>query len=295
MHTKSLGLGVAVALLAVVVVVGMSGAADGRPLSGAELYRQLADAARAGDAQAAEYKGLLDEHLRRGGLRATGLSLPAEATSTAQLGEVHLIVRNSAPWGITIANATVIDTPDAIAQYREQRHAAVAALAATDGGREIAVVASPARSIGLQEFAGMLVCPCSAEQIVVDIYDGAGGWLMGAVRDISGLDLQADISAIEAAVLEQAAVSVDHFPGVEAAELSTKLRSVRLSLKAENALEVSRHPDILIVDPLTDIADTYAGQAALISVESPPDAWEAYARLVLDKPVDANFVGPVGE
>lgn len=295
MHTKSIGLGVVVALLGVLVIVGASGANDGRPLSGAELYRQLTEAARGGDERAAEYKRLLDEHLSRGGLRVADLTLPAEATSGQAQGHLQLGVRNSAPWGITISNRTPIDTPEALAQYREARHAALTALAATDAARDIVVVASPARSISIPEFVTALSCPCTAEQLIVDVYDGDGGWLMSSGRDLTGQGIPADPSAIEAAVLEQASFSADQFPGVDPAALFARVRSVRLTLSAEKALAISGHPDLLVMDPLTDIADAYAHQAALVTIHNPPDAWEAHARLVLGEPIDRNFVQPAGE
>lgn len=229
--------------------------------------------------------------MARGGLRIEDLKLPAEASIAVAHGDLQLRVRDSAPWGITISNRTVLDTPQALAHYRESRHAALAALGAADPGGDVNVVVSPSRSISVADFVAALTCPCAGEQLIVDVFAADGGWLMTSGRDLSGADIS-DTSAVEAAVLEQARASTDQFPTVDPSGLSARVRSLRLTLAADNALALAAHPDVLVVDPLTDIADLYAGEAAIVTVHNPPDAWEAYARLVLGAAIDSNLVQP---
>lgn len=286
--------GVLVAAVAVLVMVRSTGATDGRPLSGAELYARLTQQAAAGDVQAAEYKQQLDEYLASSAMRTAELNLPAGDERLTSHGDVDLRVNDSAPWGISISNDTPIDSPEAIANYRDSRHEALAALSADDAGRQVDVVVAPAEPLTLPELAAILPCPCAAEYVIADIYTADGGWLMNSRRNMSDADLEAAPEKAEREILDQASFSLDQFSKVEPRDIRAEVRSIRLSLSASDAVTLSLHPSVLIVDPLTDLADEYAGDAAVVSVENAPDLWEAYARLVLGKAIDRNTVQPDG-
>ena len=286
--------GVLVAAVAILVIARSTGAADGRPLSGADLYARLALDAAAGDAEAVQYQQQLDDYLAANALRASDLSLPAANVHMTSRGVVDLRITDSAPWGISISNDTLVDSPEAIASYRDGRHEALAALSVADADRQIRVVVAPAKPLTLPEVADILPPSSAVEFVIADIYTGDGGWLMSSGRSLFDADLAAAPDKAEREILDQASVSLHQFSKVDPSQNRAQVRSLRLSVSAADAVALSLHPNVLIVDPLTDIAGEFAGDAAVVEINNAPDLWEAYARLVLKEAIDHNLIQPDG-
>ena len=292
MRSKPLFIGLALGLVGAIAVSTMTGAKDQSPSTGAELYERLTAAAAAGDQSAADYKRALDEHLTARGLGVRDLPLPAAAGAReVSAGPLRLAIEDNAPWGISVANRTELSDAAAVDSYRAARSEALRKLAAKDPSRELEVVIAPAAAVAPSGLAGLIACPCQTGEIIVDVVSDEG-WLMTSARQFGRRDLAAEAAAFDAELLEQAAASLDQFSRVNARDLRLEVRSVRLFMPAAAAEAASRLPEVLLVDPLTDLADAHHGRAAVISVSNPPDVREAHARLVLGSPLDASFVQP---
>jgi hypothetical protein len=286
-------LGILVGLLVGGISTSEIGAASGLPRSGSEIYQRIQLAAANGDKRAEAGLAALDRFMAARGLDPDDLGVPALdlPSHETQMGLVTVRVEDGSPWHISVHNATRIQSGDQLLAYVSARHAALDGLAAADASREIDVVISPARRISFAEFVGVLTCPCTGVSLSVDVY-GPDGWLMQAGHNIAGRDIVADADAIESEIRQEVALTLDLYPGVKSSDLEFAVRRVSVKMPANAAVLSARHDDVLAIDPLTDLADAYAGRSAVLEVEGAPDVREVYARLVLHKPVDANPIWP---
>jgi hypothetical protein len=292
MRRRPLVSGLLAGLLAAAAFSAFAGARNGTPQTGAELYERLTEAAAAGDRSASDYKQALDKYLEATGQGVSSLGLPgASAARRVAAGLVSLQIEDSAPWGIRVDNRTSLDTAAAVEAYRAVRTAALLGLSRKDAGRQIEVVISPSASLSPNEFASVLSCPCQTGELIVDVFT-EDGWLMSSGRGFSGRELASSASDFEVEFLDQVSASLDLYPGVQRDDLRLEVRSVRLVMSAESARVTAAKPEVLLVDPLTDLSDSYAGRAAIVTVGNPPDVREAHARLVVGDPIDARFVEP---
>ncbi|HYN50720.1 MAG TPA: hypothetical protein VES62_07325 [Thermoleophilaceae bacterium] len=280
-------LGATVGLVLAALLATASGAADGRPRSGDELYAMVVDAAQRGDQRAAQELAALDAYMAQRGLRPADLGVPTLDPARAETyqGLVRLAVEDAAPWRMTILNSTSFANADDVAAYIAIRSATLEAFASNESQRQVEAVISPSGPTSTAAFLDVLSCPCEGVSLIVDVF-GPEGWMMAAGRELVGRDVRLAASLIETEILDQAAFSLDNFPGVTRADLRAEVRMVRVKMTAQSAYATSVRDEVLLVDLLTDIADAYAGRAAVVEVVGAPDLREAYQRLVLGDPAD---------
>lgn len=290
---RSLLSGLAIGMGLAVWLATMTGAANDGPRSGSDLYSRLQAAAGEGDPRAVAELVAVDSFMAQRNLSPADLGVPAlEVERTAaQSGLVRLSLKDQAPWRITVYNETAFTDAASISAYAAARHAALGLLADADPNRIIDAILSPNTEVSVTAFAQSLSCPCESVHLTVDVY-GPGGWMMAAGREIIGRDFAAQSRAIESEILDQAAFSLDQFPGVRRADLRANVRAVQLRMTADAALASSRSESVLVVDPLSDIADAYAGRAAVVEVANAPELWQEFARIVLNRPLGVNGVAP---
>lgn len=282
-----------VGLVLAVAVASVFGGSNGVPQTSSSLYDRVAAAAAEGDPRAQEQLAAINTFMQVKGLSVTDLAVPEGGRSEVawQDSLVQLSMEDFGPWRIEIDNETHLTNAADLSAYRAVRHASLDAMAAHDGGRLISVAVSPsgARSIG--ELAGALPPDAIGQRLIVDVYAPAG-WIMTVGYDIADRNFVADADAIAAAVLDQAANSLDQFRGITRSDLSVGVRIVYLQMSATSAQEASQQPIIYAIDPLTDIADAFRGRAAIVVVSNAPELRVAHASLVLGDPVDADPVWP---
>jgi hypothetical protein len=270
------------------------GAADGRPSTGGELYARLVDAAQRGDTRATQELAAVNAYLTSRGLTADDLGVPPAEPPVAetQVGGSRLAVEDASPWRVTINNRTTFDSSRDVAEYVANRLSVLRDFGERTPDRQVEVVVHPAGRASVSGFLSALVCPCTGVSLIVDVYSPAG-WIFASGRDVSGVDLKREAREIEVAVLDQAAQSLDIFPGVSRAQLRAEVRMVRLKTTADSAVTTAGSADVLLVDLVTDIWDAHAGRAAVVEVQGMPDVTEAYRRFVLGDPIGANQIEPV--
>lgn len=293
MFRKALVSGATVGVVFAVALATVSGGSSGAPGTTGSLYDRVAAAAAKGDPRAQEQLVAIDAFMQLNGLRVTDLTEPEGKRSQVPWEDslVQLSLEDFGPWRIDIDNETQFSKAADVSAYRAIRHATLDAMAAHDPGRQIAVAVSPNGARSITEIANALHGKAIGRQLIVDVY-APGGWLMTVGYDLSGRDFVAEADAISAAVLDQAATSLDQFAGITRADLSAAVRIVYLEMSATSAQEASQEPTIYAVDPLTDIADAFRGRAAIVVVGNAPELRVAHARLVLTDPVDAHPVWP---
>lgn len=244
--------------------------------SSQSLYESLSADASRGDLEAARAKEAVDRYLIREGISIRDMPVPDSVKRTMiERGLLDLEVRDAAPWTISVRNRTTIDTLEALVAYRAGRHDALNGLAAS-GDRLIEVVVTPARLLSLPEF-GAHVIGGKPGQVITDAFIG-DQWVMSSGMRVTD---PRDWDKIETEMRTQMEGSLDQYPGVHAADLGITVRSARLEIPADRALTLLGDPAILLIDPLTDIADDYADKAALVSVGDPPDVFGLYATSAL--------------
>jgi hypothetical protein len=235
----------------------------------------------------------MDSFLADRGLTPADLPLPNRDGTPleTQSGATRLSVDDASPWYITIHNRTSFATQADLAGYITSRSIALADLAQSDPRARVQAVVHPRDRTSVTGFLSAIACPCDGVNLIVDVY-GPDGWMMSAGSDLSGLRVRESATAIESMILDQAAFSLDMFPGVVRADLRAELRMVRLSMTARSAAATSSLPDVLLVDLVTDIERAFVGRAAVVVVAGMPDVAEAYRRIVLADPIGADPVEP---
>lgn len=285
---KAVFIGMVAALLVGTAAVGAS-----RPSAGEEFYSRIAAAAAEGDARAIEAKAAVDAFMSRNGMTPSAMGEPRQSVvGNSDLG-IPVRLDGILPWSVRIVNDAVLDSRASIDGYRALRHDALAALARSPQ-REIRAVVSPNRFMSLQEFGASLPCACRGYVIVVDVF-GANGWLMSSGGNFGGIELPVSMDALEQDLLDQARQSLDQFAAKDTADLRLTVRQVEVSLTAMEAKSISTEPGILLVDPLTDLADRYGSMAAVVEVSGSPSAFAAYAEYVLGSPLVPGAARPQKE
>lgn len=244
------------------------------------LYESLSADAIRGDPEAARAKDAVDKYIAEKGMSIGDMPVPDSVKRTLiERGVLDLEVRDAAPWTISVRNRTGIDTVEALVAYRTARHEALRRLAGS-GDRLIEVVVTPARLISFPEF-GALAMGGDPSQVAADAFIRDQWVMSGGLRVMNSRGWE----RIETDMRVQMGGSLDQYPGAQAADLRITVRSARLEIPADQALKLLGDPTILLVDPLTDIADDYAGRAALVSVGDPPDVFRLQAMSVLGIPL----------
>lgn len=279
--------------MAATLLIGAAAAGASRPTPGDEFYSRIAAAAAQGDAKAVKVKAAVDAFMSRNNMTPSVMGEPRQSvTGNSDLG-LPVRIDGIPPWSVRIINDTVLDSKPAIDGYRALRHNALEALARSPG-REIRAVISPNRFTALQDFGTLLGCACRGYEIVVDVF-GANGWLMSAGGNFGGINLPASMLDLERELLDQARMSLDQFAANDTADLRLTVRQIEVSLTASEAQSISTKPGILLVDPLTDLADRYGSMAAVVEVSGSPSAFAAYAEYVLGSPLVPGAARPQKE
>lgn len=278
--TRRIGIGLVLYALGTSVV-----SAAPPPPRGQAVYDAISQAAARGNHRAQELKTAVDAYLGRHNLTAAQLGAPPPKSARSEnLGAVRLRIEGSAPWAVRITNDTDLETVAALNSYRQERHGSLAALAAANPTRTIRVVVAPNALYGLSAFVGGLACDCRGASIVVDVFSSSG-WLMSSGRQLSGEHVRKSARTLEADLLAQAAASLDQFAAADRQGVRLTVRRIEVDLPASQALVLAQRSDVLLVDPLTDLADAYQDAAALVTVGPGPDAFFAHARLNLGNPL----------
>ncbi|HSW43094.1 MAG TPA: hypothetical protein VLM76_11350 [Patescibacteria group bacterium] len=249
------------------------------------MYSILEVAAQHGDEDARRLKASVDDYVRKRGIEVKDLDVPkATATAFVGAGVNRIRVDDGGPWTIRVAADPDLDGEDSVAAYAALRHASLRSLAA-EPMRNIRVAISPRRFMSLAEFRGSLCSgACRIDYVVVDVF-GPAGWVMASGRSIDRGQAAVAGQALEETLREQASASLDQFSGLDPRGLRFSVRQVIASMTAEQAVAASQHPDALVIDPLTDLEDSYRGRAAFVEVVGAPDLFAVYADLVLGQPL----------
>lgn len=274
-------LGLALAVVATGLLSARSPAVSPR-----DVYLRLREDAQKGDRSAREMLAAVDAYLSGNHLIVEDLGPPHDpATETRSIGPIQLRIESSAPWAISIRNFTSFNSETDLTAYLALREGALRLLASKTPERQLRLVVTPDRLIGVDDFLKALDCHCEATEIAVDVFVGntwafsSGRWLEGPV----------DAAAASQLLMEQAADAATlNLRGVAASDLRIFVRRISLTAPAADALVMSERPDVLLVDPLDDLADLYAGRAAFIGVQGAPEVFYGYARWRLGVTLDAT-------
>ena len=90
-------------------------------------------------------------------------------------------------------------------------------------------------------------------------------------------------------MLDQVSASLDQYTDLDPATLTLAVRQAVVTMPAEAALKASKAPDVLAVDPLSDLEDGYSGTAARVVAKAGPDLYAAYTTLVLGETITPAY------
>lgn len=262
-------------------------------MSGEELYERLLVDARTGNARAIEQLDAVNAFMDVRGIRPDELVLPTGRRSTvaAAHDEIQLSMEDNGPFRIDVYNDTRFEDVYQLAAYKAVRHAALDALARRTPDRAILVAVTPDGGRSVAELATKLPDRATGVRLIADIYSPAG-WIMSSGYGIDGRMVNGEAPEIEIEVLDWAATAIDGYDDVTRGNIRAEVRVLYARMNAADAAELSELAGVYAVDALTDIADAFAGQAAIVDVVNAPDLREAHSRLVLGRPVDADIVSP---
>lgn len=116
----------------------------------------------------------------------------------------------------------------------------------------------------------------SAQQLVVDVYHD-GVWLTraGLGSDVYPME----VAGPEAVIAELEAIvrgGADALPVAQDAALEFRLHMARISGTAGAIRAINDRPDVLFVDPITDLLDTAAGRASRVEMGRVPNILMAW-------------------
>lgn len=254
---------------------------------GPEIYEKMKEEASHGNKEAADAVAALESYAKGRGLSIADLPVPDSVKSTlVKHGAIDLEVRDGAPWFIHLKNNTRVENVPMLTAYKTARHDVMHDLAKTPG-RQVEVVVTPAKFLTVAEFSKTVVK--QPKQIVVDVFTGSH-FIM-----TSGLEVTSfrGWSQLEDDLRAQVNGSLDQFQGVKVGDLRLTVRSARMVMPAGMADSLISDPSVLLVDPLTDLADEYAGKAAVITVGNPPDVFTVHARDDLGVDIYSGQLNPV--
>lgn len=239
-----------------------------------EALDALRQRAVSGDEHAAELLADLDTYLAARGLSVAELR-SRNVSSRLDLAGAKLTVEGVEPLYVTVHNDPNLKTKGALAEYMAARRVAAGKLV-TRGGEMAAVVwgntDTPLATI-LDAFSARRI---SAQQVVVDVYH-EGVWLTraGLGTDVYPMEVEGT-EAVLAEIQALVRSGADALPVPEGAELELRLHMARVSGTAGAIGKISDMPDVLFVDPISDLLDTATGRASRVEMGRVPNILMAW-------------------
>jgi hypothetical protein len=251
-----------------------------------DIYLALRADAEAGDKRSQAMLAAVDAYLGDKGISVDALTLPAQGkTEVRSVGPVRLTVVSFAPWSISIRNYTDFSAPSDLAAYIALRTATVDSLGKAKANRQIRASVTPNALVNVDEFVKSLECDCDLREIVTDVFIG-DLWAFSSVYPLEGKVEGSELA--ERLHADAVKVAGLHMPFVKG-DLRLTVHQLTLSTSAGEAQRLSRLPNVLLVDPVDDLADLYAGQAAFVDVTGMPDAFYSHAKWALGVSLDATM------
>ena len=288
---RLVGLGAATVVAVALIHPGPYSTRAQAPAEGVAILQRLRAAADAGDDRA---RAALRDF--EGFAASRGLTLDTAAEGATHIRELLSVpglevgAQGITPFFLRVdAHRSFSDRTD-IRGYIAQRMLALTTLAAQDPGRSVLVQVSFERRPNLNDLLPLLARHSGeVEEIHVDaVADGTRLLTYGsrdeAARQMASrnpLDVTAEVRAnLSGAGLEECGAS----PGT----VDLVVKFLRVRLPAGESVQLASEPEILSVDPLTDVTDQFTGRAVRVNVGAWPsltEAWEAVeGRQVAERP-----------
>lgn len=254
-------------------------------------YGAVSEMAARGDERAIRLKSDLDQYLESHSMSVDDLGALRATRTDEQVGITRFRLKGTPPWEVSVFNDTIIDTLEDYEGYAALRSASLYALANRTPSRDIDFVVTMNRLVPLSDVPKVLACDCRITEVAADVFVG-NVWVMSAGSAYP----QSPLSDFQSVVVDDLAANVngtlDMFSDLQADDLTMFVHWIRVRSTAASAAEVSQRPDILLVDPTSDIADFFATRAASVSVVTAPDVFNWYARDVLKLELKPTTIVP---
>lgn len=241
-----------------------------------EALEALRQRALDGDEHAAELVDDLDTYLAARGLSVAELR-SRNVSDRLDLAGARLTVEGVEPLYVTVHNDPNLKVKGGLAEYMAARRLAAGQLV-TRGGEIAAVVWGNTETSLATVLDALSAGRITAQEVVVDVYQD-GAWLTraGLGSDVYPMEVQgadAVIAEFEAIVRGGA----DALGLAEDAELEFRLHMSRISGSAGAIGRLGDLPDVLFVDPISDLLSSADGRASRVEMGRMPNILMAWVR-----------------
>lgn len=196
---------------------------------------------------------------------------------SAYVGDVQVKVKRYNQNLLRVYNDPGFTSVEEIDLYVAKRKEQLRYLVGAHGDQEIEVALSPSRKLSAEEFLALAAKHgFTVNELSLDIFvDGKWDRMVSLDKTAGLIDLSKDSKTIISKVIEieSASPGINKEEGEEelpAARTTLAVRYGRGKINGPSALRLQKHASILLVDPVTDIAESFKGQADEVVVARMP-------------------------
>jgi hypothetical protein len=262
---------------------------DGLP-SPSSLYEYVLAMAGKGDTEAQQQITRLNDFCADVGAgNCSSLPKGAPVKARDEIEGVVVQVDGLQPFWLKVYPETEFRTIADVDSYISKRKAALNNLAAKDPVRLIEVSISPADYMSVSSFWGLKAkYGLDVDELGTNWLDSTGtyGGAMNVadpreLGEVQRVDFTASGASVESQLKQQlSAMPQPPNRTLVPAGLTPKVRWVRGTLTAQNAAKLAADPAIMLVDPVTDIYDTYRTRALDVRVVDMPQVLISKKRIL---------------
>ena len=196
-------------------------------------------------------------------------------------------------WDVQVHNDTSIDSQATFDAYVAFREGALRSLAEANPDRVVEVVLVPDKIVAVSDFLTSLPCQCEVGQLTADVF-ADDVWVMMASEEMKAADSSTSSLELESRLRTGVSTVMDMYPELKLEDLTVAAHSIRVSVEADVALNLTDAPNILLVDAVSDTQDFFAGRAANLTIMNTPDVFYWYAAEELGIQLKPTTIVPVG-
>jgi hypothetical protein len=196
------------------------------------------------------------------------------------VGDIPVRVKRYNQEALRVYNDPKFNSLEEIDSYVNKRKEQLQYLVGAHGDQEIEVTLSPARKLNLEEFLTLATKHgLAVSELSLDIFvDGKWDRMVWFDKTAPLVDLSKDSKTIIEKILEteSATPGINKEEGAEelpAERTTVAVRYGRGKMNGPSALKLQKNAAILLVDPVTDIAESFKGQANEIVVAQMPQLY----------------------
>lgn len=193
------------------------------------------------------------------------------------VGDTPVTVKRHGNEAIRVYNDPKFTSLEEIDAYVNKRKEQLRYVASAQEDQDIEVALSPSRKLAAEDFLSIAnKHGLSVAELSLDVFvDGKWDRMVWFDKSASLVDLTKDSKTIMKRIIELESSTpginkIDEGDELPVERTTMAVRYARGKIKGAAALKLQNNPAILLVDPVTDISDSFKGQANEITVAQMP-------------------------